>query len=138
MQSPRRLILTHRRLATALLVLTMALRVVVPVGFMPVLSGGGIVMTICSSAAPLAMVTAHAATGHHEPGDPQGSDKQAGRSQPCTFAALSSPGLAAEAPLLPAQAILIALDIASWIPALPPTVSRPYLNPPTTGPPPTI
>lgn len=127
----RRLALNNRDFACALFALAMMMKVLVPAGFMPTVSDGTIVVSVCSGTGPMMMVMTI-------PGLKNGKSdtSQHGKvEQPCAFAGLSAPSLAAADPILLALAILFVMTLA-----LRPIVSRTattphYLRPPLRGPP---
>ena len=84
--------------------LMLALRMLTPVGFMPVVDGGGLSLSVCPDAGPMRAAPMH----HHH-----GKAPKAAPHQPCPYAAAAQPFVAADAPAL--------LDVA----ALPPIAIRP-------------
>lgn len=128
-----RVLLTARRGWFALLVAcALAVRLMVPVGFMPAVEGGRLTLTSCSGAAPAAATPAMAGM-HHEA--PDGRDR--GKPEmPCAFA---GPGLAtADAidPVLLATAILFAFVFAVRAVALALPAAPVRWRPPLRAPPP--
>jgi hypothetical protein len=84
-------------------------RMMVPAGFMPSISGNGLVLAICSGTMP---APAMANAGHHgmaRHDAPAGAPKA---EQPCAFAGLGSPALAAADPLLLTAALAFAFLLA--------------------------
>lgn len=98
---------------------------------MPTMSDGQIVLTICSGTAPTTMVMTHSGMKH----DKSDTGHESKGEQPCAFAGLSAPSLAAADPALGATALLFvqALGIGLLAPLAPAPV--PYLRPPLRGPP---
>jgi hypothetical protein len=77
-------LLRHRHLAAAILALALALRVLVPAGYMPAFDHGAVGVRICGSQVARPMPAAmHHGAGHE--------DKQNHADQPCAFAGLSAP-----------------------------------------------
>lgn len=135
----RRLFLDHRTLSAWLIVCALAMKILVPAGFMPVVSGGTVTIQICGGTAPAmatmmakATVMAEAMPGmmhHQDKGDHQG------REMPCAFSGLSAPTLAAVDPLLLAIAIAFIVAIGFRRTSTTPVAARAYLRPPLRGPP---
>jgi hypothetical protein len=128
----RHLLRYHRRLALWVIVLALALKVVVPGGYMVGTEGGSITVQLCSGYGPQTMVVAMPGMAHH-------SEKKGdhGKSEmPCAFSGLSGPSLAAVDPLLLLAAIAFILLTVFRL-ADRPAVRRalPYLRPPLRGPP---
>ncbi|WP_231621642.1 DUF2946 family protein [Sphingomonas sp. 37zxx] len=120
-----------RSLFAALFALALALRVVVPSGFMPVQTAQGIVVTICDGMASgkTMVIDLQRSDDSEHPSD---HHKQPA---PCAFAGLSAPVLAGGLPPVLALPALPLREIA-----LPPPVSRApvsadFLTPPLRGPP---
>lgn len=132
MQPLRRLVTSHPFVAGAILALALVMKVLIPVGFMPMVADGQMVVRMCSSTGPMTMVMAI-------PGLERGKADRGGHhdkhEQPCTFAGLSAPSLAAADPIVLALAILFVL--AMGVRALPawPAAALPFLRPPLRGPP---
>jgi len=121
----RHIIRDHRLLACLLFAAALAMRVLVPAGFMPVASGG-LAVEFCSGSGPVTMVMEF-------PGVPGKAEHKA--DSPCAFGALAAPGLAGADPIQLAIALaLIALVALFW--AAPVPVHRAtHLRPPPQGPP---
>jgi len=124
-----------RTIALALLACALALRLLVPAGWMPVVDAQGLHLTLCSGSGPLeAPVAHHAMAGmahhqhhqHHDQGMPD---------HPCAFAGL---GLALAEPMLPVLALAQPVVRALPLPiALADAIGRGLAAPPppATGPP---
>lgn len=130
----RRLFLAHRHAAALICIAALALRMLIPAGYMISGEHGQLAVTICSnSTAKLKTMqmpsTHHAAPGHEKAGD-HGKVEM-----PCAFASLSVQALGSIDPAVLLAAIAFAMALAlSVIRVLgPPT--RPYLRPPLRGPP---
>lgn len=132
MISLRRLLMGNRPLAIAILVLALLMKIVTPVGFMPTVSNGRIVVGICSGTGASTMVMTIPGLEH---GKPDGGNHPGKVEQPCAFAGLSAPILAAADPMLLVAAILfvLALGIRPLLPPAP--IAPPNLRPPLRGPP---
>ncbi|WP_420822420.1 hypothetical protein [Sphingosinithalassobacter portus] len=109
----------------------MLLKIVIPTGFMPTMSNGQIVISICSGIGPTTMIMTIPGLEHESEGDGHGSKAE----QPCAFAGLSAPPLAAADPLLLAAAVLFVLALGMRPLVLPASKAPPYLRPPLRGPP---
>lgn len=135
--SLRRLLLDHRALAAWLLALALAVRLLVPAGYMIDRVDGRPVLAICSGygpvrAAPMAMTMpmAHAGAGHDAPGEPHPV-----ADSPCPFGALAQAVALPVVPLLLALAIAFAMALAMRPHRRPVLPDRIYLRPPLRGPP---
>ncbi|WP_293919489.1 DUF2946 family protein [Sphingobium sp. UBA5915] len=128
----RHLVLANRPFACAVLALALMMKIVMPAGFMPTMSGGQIVVSVCSGMGPTTMVMTIPGLGDGKSED-EGHHGKA--EQPCAFSGLSAPSLAAADPVLLAAAILfvLALGTRSVVPLASP--APPYLRPPLRGPP---
>lgn len=95
----RRIILSHRLAAAALIALALAMKLVMPAGFMPVAGPGQIMVLVCTEFGPQRVAI-------DVPGAPAKSDDGMKADQPCAFAGLGQA-------LLPgADAIQIAAALA--------------------------
>lgn len=125
----RRLVLRHPLLAGWLVALTLAMKLLVPAGFMPMVSGHSITISICSGYAPMPMampgMKGHAnPDGHH--------DRTV---TPCAFGELTMPGLAGADPVLLAAALVFILALGFMILAVRARKAPSRLRPPAIGPP---
>jgi len=128
----RRLVLSNHRLAIAILALALLMKLIMPAGFMPTVSNGQIVVSMCSGTGPMEVVMTIPGLGHQ----PDNGGAHGGKAeQPCAFAGLSAPSLAAADPILLATAILFLLALGIRAPLLPASAAPPYLRPPARGPP---
>ncbi len=132
----RRLLRDHPALAAWLVVVALAMKILVPGGFMPVVANGVLTIQLCAGAGPVSAATpapVHAAM----PGMTHDPDKtqHAGREMPCAFSGLTTAGLAAADPVL--LALAIAFVVATVFRVAPPVVARApeFLRPPLRGPP---
>ncbi len=128
----RNLVLANLPFACAVLALALVMKIVIPAGYMPTVSNGQIVVSICSGTGPMTMVMTIPGLDH---GKSDGDDHQRKAEQPCAFSGLSAPSLAAAAPILLAAVILFVLALGTRPLALPASTAQPYLRPPLRGPP---
>lgn len=123
--------LRHRpALAALLIAAALALRVLVPAGFMPVLDQGRIIVSICSGSGPMTMAIAMPGMAGHDDAAP---DALAGKA--CAFADLALPALGGADPVLLAAAIAFVLALGLARVAPPPATAPLRLRPPLRGPP---
>lgn len=130
----RRLALKNRKLAGLVLALALAMKLLVPGGFMPTSSDGGIVISICSGTGPTTMVMTIPGLEHGKSNE----GHQGKADQHCAFAGLSVPSLAAADPVLLTIAIAFAMALALWPTTAPIVRARSHLRPPLRGPPATF
>lgn len=101
--------LTSRALLALLLVAAIALRALVPTGWMPVIDGEGLRLELCGGwqsatpTPPTAMAAHHGAGAHQMPAAPAGHYEPGGKhekagDQPCAFAAAALAWLDADGP----------------------------------------
>lgn len=129
----RRLLRSHRALAAFVVAAALALRLLVPAGFMPTMEGGRLVISICSGFGPAKTMemtgATHAGMEHH--GNPDGDRAQS----PCAFADLALPVIGGMDPIQLAAAIVFVMAAGLVLAtALPPRLSG-RLRPPLRGPP---
>ncbi|MDR2858739.1 MAG: hypothetical protein LBV50_12990 [Novosphingobium sp.] len=126
----------HRWLAIWLAGVALAMKVLVPVGFMPampVMSSGGTLVQLCTGQGPqMVEMDIPGNSGDHDTAD----HKKAGA--PCAFSGLSAPTLASAGPVQMAIAIAFILamgflPVAVVRPALPSFLRPPPIGPPTTA-----
>jgi len=106
------------------------MKVLVPAGFMPTMSGNTMIIQICSGYGP--MIMAMPMPGKEDSGK---GDRQNKAEMPCAFSGLSAPSLAAADPILLALAILFVMAAAIHVAIPLPASSPAYLRPPLRGPP---
>ena len=113
----------------------LVMKVLVPAGFMPVVSAGRVTIEICAGTAPSPMTMA---TTMSMPGMAHHADKSGpqGREMPCAFSGLTAPSLAAVDPVLLAIAIAFIVGLAFGVRTAVPIAAQAYLRPPLRGPPP--
>ncbi|MBS0255010.1 MAG: hypothetical protein JSS36_07345 [Proteobacteria bacterium] len=123
----RVLALHHRRLAALLLAMALALRVLVPAGFMPG-GDGQLAMKICADQGSAITLLVPLKGGDHDKG-------AAKADAPCAFAALGHGLTGAADPLVLAVALAFILALG-FAPARTPRVPAwPHRTPPALGPP---
>jgi len=126
-----RALLRSRALATVLLAAVLLGKLLVPGGWMPVQTGRGIEMTLCSGAAPLRLWLDDAGKLHK--GEQPGSEKAP--KDPCPFGALAAPVQRGTAPVL--AIVVVSAEPAPRLVAPGVSVGRGLAAPPppATGPP---
>lgn len=135
MAALRTLFRTHRRLLVVLFALVLFAKILVPSGFMPVVTANGLVLELCSGMEPapkpmaMSSMSGHGMAGQHH-------DQKGGKIEsPCSFAGLTAPHLAGADATLLAIAVLFVLALGR---AALCRVVLPYrhtLRPPLRGPP---
>ena len=131
----RRIMKNHAIAAWTMLVLTLSMKLVVPVGFMPDLSDNGIRLVICDGMATTAAAspdTLHAMHGHHHH---HGHDGPAKPDAPCPFAGLTAPALSGADPIQLSIALAAVLSAALFGVTATRLRAAVYLRPPLRGPP---
>lgn len=131
MNALRRHFLRHRALAGWIIAAALLMKVLVPAGYMPTVSGNSMIIQICSGYGPMTMAMP---IPGKEDSSGQG-DHQGKAEMPCAFSGLSAPSLAAADPLLLALAILFIMVAAIRVAIPVPASSPAYLRPPLRGPP---
>ncbi|MFS0735636.1 DUF2946 family protein [Sphingomonas sp. 1P06PA] len=131
LQAFRRHILAHRSLCGLLIALALAMKLLVPTGFMPTVAGGQIVVTLCSGSGPVKMMMTLPGTGHHD-ADDHGAAKH---EPPCAFSGLTMPALSGADPVLLTAQILFAMVLALHALVAIPLPARSFLRPPLRAPP---
>lgn len=129
----RRLLLEHRLLCGCLIAAALLMKAVLPAGFMPMQSGGTVVLGFCSGYGPKPMAMPMAMPMKEDRSSPD--EHQPRAEMPCAFGGLAMPGLAAVDPTLLALAIAFVLERAVRTATILPTIVRVYLRPPLRGPP---
>lgn len=131
-QPLHRLVRKHTTLIGVLLALSLAMKLLMPAGFMPVVEDGRIVVSICSGTERTTAVVAI-------PGMARGaaeSGKSDGKAElPCAFAGLSLPSLAAINPIQLAALILFILALGLAFSIQQPPTAAVRLRPPLRAPP---
>jgi hypothetical protein len=127
----RRCLLQDRLTALWLIALALAMKVLVPAGYMPAVSDGRMIVQLCSEGGPKTMVM-NIAGLKQAPGE-DGHEVKA--DMPCAFSGLSAPLLGSIPPALTAGAILVILALGLRPLAAPAAAATPHLRPPLRGPP---
>jgi hypothetical protein len=143
-QAFRHLIDPHRGGWLCFCLVVLALRLLVPAGYMPAIDAGGIAIVACpdgAAAAPPVMAgpadrhadrhADHHRSRHHD--DDRGDHHGAG--QICAFAGLSAPLLGGADSVLLAAALAWVAAAALALPRRHPARAAPYLRPPSHAPP---
>ena len=132
--SLRAFIRRHNAWLAVMLACTLAMKVLIPVGFMPVIARGTVSLAICPG-----MIAdepmAHAMPGMDH-GDAGGKGDRHGNGQtPCAFAGLGIAALGSVPPAILVAAILFAFVLAARAAAWLPLVRTARLRPPLRAPP---
>lgn len=135
MQAARRLILAHGPLAALLCVAALALRMLVPAGYMIASDHGRIAITLCPGATPpAATMMAMPGMDHAMPG--HGPSKEHDKAEtPCAFTALSAQALGGADPLLLVVALAFVAAMALRAAPRATVPAAPHLRPFSRGPP---
>ena len=129
----RRSILQHRLLAVWLVAAALAMKLLVPGGYMPMVSAGSITLELCSGYEPQKMAMAMAMPGMAgEHGHEDGHGKV---EMPCAFGGLAMAGLAGADPILLIVAIAFIMALGFLVTPKPPLGRTNHLRPPSQGPP---
>ena len=132
MHALRRLIARRRGLTALLFAAALALRLLVPTGFMPDVAGGTLSLILCPAADPAPQPVAMPGMHHHDAPHERHSASHDG---PCAFAGLSLAPLLPVDPLLLAAAIVLAMALARTRAAQALPRRAFYIHPPSRGPP---
>jgi hypothetical protein len=127
----RAILFSRRDLALAFLVFALAMKLIVPSGFM--LSSGGkqLTVTLCSGVSGQSTtITIPTGPDHHGNGDEQNAQKDL-----CPYGALGHATLPGADPVLLAEAIAFILALVFAAIAPPALRRRPHVQPPLRGPP---
>jgi hypothetical protein len=112
-----------RSIWALVLAIVLAMRLVTPAGFMPVVAHGQIAIVICDDGAGPPV--------HHHHGSVPGGHQH----QPCPYSSMSSSG-ATSVPFAPILAVLgVLAALIPWIAAASLQMRRNYERPPLRGPP---
>ena len=120
-----------------MLACALVMKILVPAGFMPVVSGGRVTVEICGGTVPVQtvmapmMAMAMPGMAHHS-----GKSDHQEREMPCAFSGLTAPSLAAVDPVLLAIAIAFIVGLVFRVRTAVPIAAQAYLRPPLRGPPP--
>jgi len=124
----RRFILDHPRIAAALIALALAMKLVVPAGFMPATAQGKMMVLVCTEFGPQQMAI-------DVPGMPAKSDDAAKMDHPCLFSGLGLTWLPCADPLQLAAALFFILALGFAAVATPLLARLSHLRPHLRGPP---
>jgi hypothetical protein len=133
MRGMRHLFRRHASLAWLMVTLALAMKLLVPAGFMPVLGANGVSIVICSGSGPMSMTMAMPGMAGAHGGD---HDAPAKHDAPCAFSGLAAPSLGG------ADAIQLSIALTEIVALgilFTPIARRPiwaFLRPPLRGPPP--
>lgn len=131
MRALRQLLTRHTCAAWLTVACTLAMKLVVPVGFMPSMVGGHVAIVLCSGMGPEAMKMAMPGMAGHE----DGKHAPAKPETPCLGAGIAAPVLSGADPILLAFAFAVAIVAALLLATPPPPIRRAHLRPPLRGPP---
>ncbi len=106
MRGMRSLFRRHMGLGWLVVTLALAMKLLVPAGFMPVVGAHGVEIVICSGNGPMSMTMAIPGKAG-QPGDDQGGSAK--HDAPCAFSGLVAPGLGG------ADTIQLAIAVAAII-----------------------
>lgn len=124
----RQFLRSHARLAAIIVAVALAVRILVPAGFMPMMESGSLTIALCNGTGPATMEIAIPGL-KHQGGDPH---RMQGR---CAFSDLAVPALPGADPIQLAAAIAFLLLAAVFaVPAFDLRRAR-QLRPPLRGPP---
>ena len=127
MMTSRAMAARFPRLVAALLALALLMKAWVPMGYMPVVTNGALLVLPCSGAGVITMPVEGTAMADHT--------DAAQHDTPCAFAGLSLLALTGAAPLLLAASIAFAFIAALHFQPLLPVRRTAYLRPPAQAPP---
>lgn len=123
----RRLLHAHARVAALVVALALAVRIVVPAGFMPMMHDGALTITLCNGTGPAMIAIEIPGLKHHG----EGQQTQ----QRCAFADLALPAQGGADPIQLAAALLFILLAAFFaVPAFD-LARAAHVRPPLRGPP---
>jgi len=127
----RRFFRHHRAYAAWLIAAALFMKVVVPAGYMPVVSSGSIVLELCSGVGPEKMAMAMPGmAAHHGKTDHSSKDDM-----PCGFSGHAPASMAATDPILLVLAIAFIVATLFRMPVSWPVRRASFLRPPLRGPP---
>jgi hypothetical protein len=135
-QAFRRLVLTHRHLAALICVAALALRVLIPTGYMVSSDHGRIAITLCSGVVEQQPTMTMDMPGMDHAMPEHGKPKEHSKTEmPCAFSSLSAQALGGADSILLVAALAFVAAMALY--AVPRTSipAAPHLRPPLRGPP---
>lgn len=131
MRALRQLLTRHPSAAWLIVAVTLAMKLVVPVGFMPSMIGGRVEIVLCTGMGPQDMKMAMPGMARHDRGDHAPSKPES----PCLGAGIAAPVLSGVDPIQLALAFAVAIVAALLVATPPPPRLRAHLRPPLRGPP---
>ena len=135
MQRLRLLLATRPGAMAWLVACVLAMRMLVPGGYMPVAADDGIVLRLCAGATPTPAAPHAAMAGmHHDGGDPQ-REMPTESAMPCAFAGLGFAAIDLPAPALATVAVAYALPAATRMVLPRPNAAQLRWRPPLRAPP---
>lgn len=136
MRALRALIRRTPALAALVFAAALAVKLLVPAGFMPVVSAGGITLAICDGAGPATLAPmAHAMPphdGHHGKSQHDHAGKADGA---CPYAGLTLAGMPGADPIQLTIALTFVLATGLLLATTPVIAAPRFLRPPLRGPP---
>lgn len=137
MQAARRLILAHGHLAALICVAALALRLLIPAGYMVSGDHGRIGITLCPGVVDRQPSMMTDMPGMHHATPDRGKSEDHGKAEmPCAFSGLSAQVLGGVDPVLLATALAVVAATALRVAPRTIVPAVPYLRPPLRGPPP--
>ena len=128
---PLRRLLRHPALAALIVAVALALRLLVPAGYMPVLDGGHVILAPCPGTTPTPpQAHDHGGMAHSGHDTPSPAPEKG-----CAFADLALPAIGGADPVQLAALIAFLVATARVLRALPPRAPVRRLHPPAQGPP---
>lgn len=136
MSAFRRLILAHSQIAALICVAAMALRLVIPTGYMVSNDHGRVAITLCSGVVAHQPSMTMDVPGMDHAMPEHGKSKEHGKAEmACAFSSLSSQALGGADPVLLLEALAFAVAMALHATSRSIIPAAPYLRPPLRGPP---
>lgn len=127
----RLLIARHHHVALAIAIVALAIKMMVPIGYMPGTAANGIAITVCNG------MSAETFGSSIQPGTHKQHDDSRGEHPPCPFASLGLLSTVAIDPPLLIAANRFVIRSGLWPSHSPDTAVPAFLRPPLRGPPPT-
>lgn len=124
----RRFILSHRLAFGALLALALAMKLVMPAGFMPAVGAGKLMVLVCTEFGPQRVAI-------DVPGAPAKPDDGTKADQPCAFAGLAQALMPGADPVQIAGALAFIMALGLAAVTLPALLRTRHAWPPLRGPP---
>jgi hypothetical protein len=127
----RAFLLMHRHLAIMAAAAALLMKVLMPAGFMPVVSHGVLIVQLCNGTTNQTVAIEMPGMEHHS----QGDDQHIAPDKPCAFAGLAVSMLEGTDPALLAVAIAFILALTFRVERRTVLRRSPHLRPPSHGPP---